>query len=263
MLDRTREGSTVARSLRRGSERLAAALEGSRLVHAVSRLRRATGDDDDAGNRARHRASVAVRSSTIGTVLGAGAAVGDRLSGAATGARVFAVGLAVRSWALASAGYRWLTAEPDPDVIVIDLRETRTVGPIIAAIDGAVVAVKGSAATSRIDDLAAGGLSLVRARPVRVASLFAIGAVASGVALAAGTGALTQWTVAASLALLALSALGLRSRRTLEELCSSRPVRILAAAFEPPEPPARAVDGRSADGTDLEDDSEGAVDEAN
>ncbi|MUV59818.1 hypothetical protein [Halobacterium sp. CBA1126] len=31
--------------------------------------------------------------------------------------------------------YRWLTAEPDPEVIVIDLRETYTVGPFIAILD--------------------------------------------------------------------------------------------------------------------------------
>ena len=31
--------------------------------------------------------------------------------------------------------YRWLTKEPDPEVIVIDLRETWTVGPIIALLD--------------------------------------------------------------------------------------------------------------------------------
>ena len=31
--------------------------------------------------------------------------------------------------------YRWLTAEPDPDVIVIDLRETYTVGPVITLFD--------------------------------------------------------------------------------------------------------------------------------
>ncbi|MFC7227991.1 hypothetical protein N0B31_11315 [Salinirubellus salinus] len=35
----------------------------------------------------------------------------------------------------ASFGYRWLTAEPDPDVVVIDLRKTWTVGPIIAILD--------------------------------------------------------------------------------------------------------------------------------
>lgn len=31
--------------------------------------------------------------------------------------------------------YRWLTKEPDPEIIVIDLRETYTVGPIIAILD--------------------------------------------------------------------------------------------------------------------------------
>jgi hypothetical protein len=35
--------------------------------------------------------------------------------------------------------WRWLTAEPDPDVIVIDLRETLTVGPVIAVLDWLVV----------------------------------------------------------------------------------------------------------------------------
>lgn len=31
--------------------------------------------------------------------------------------------------------YRWLTAEPEPEVIVIDLRETWTVGPVIDLLD--------------------------------------------------------------------------------------------------------------------------------
>ncbi|WP_224333827.1 hypothetical protein [Haloprofundus halobius] len=31
--------------------------------------------------------------------------------------------------------YRWLTTEPDPEVIVIDLRETYTVGPFIRLLD--------------------------------------------------------------------------------------------------------------------------------
>lgn len=31
--------------------------------------------------------------------------------------------------------YRWLTAEPDPDVVIIDLSETWTAGPIIAILD--------------------------------------------------------------------------------------------------------------------------------
>jgi len=31
--------------------------------------------------------------------------------------------------------YRWLTAEPEPEVIVIDLRETHTVGPFFTMLD--------------------------------------------------------------------------------------------------------------------------------
>ena len=34
--------------------------------------------------------------------------------------------------------YRWLTKEPEPEVIVIDLRETYTVGPFIKVIDGVI-----------------------------------------------------------------------------------------------------------------------------
>jgi len=31
--------------------------------------------------------------------------------------------------------YRWFTTEPDPNVIVIDLRETYTVGPLLSVLD--------------------------------------------------------------------------------------------------------------------------------
>ncbi|WP_256301953.1 hypothetical protein [Haloarchaeobius salinus] len=34
--------------------------------------------------------------------------------------------------------YRWLTKEPEPDVIVIDLRETYTVGPFIKLLDAVI-----------------------------------------------------------------------------------------------------------------------------
>ena len=38
-------------------------------------------------------------------------------------------------WIRRSFLYRWLTKEPDPDVIVIDLRDTYTVGPFVALLD--------------------------------------------------------------------------------------------------------------------------------
>jgi hypothetical protein len=38
-------------------------------------------------------------------------------------------------WIRHSFLYRWLTKEPEPDVVVIDLRETYAVGPLIALLD--------------------------------------------------------------------------------------------------------------------------------
>ncbi|KPN29449.1 hypothetical protein SY89_00162 [Halolamina pelagica] len=38
--------------------------------------------------------------------------------------------------------YNWLTAEPEPEVIVIDLRETWTVGPFIKILDWAIETTK-------------------------------------------------------------------------------------------------------------------------
>lgn len=34
-----------------------------------------------------------------------------------------------------SFAYRWLTSDPDPDVVVVDLRETLTIGPVLAGLD--------------------------------------------------------------------------------------------------------------------------------
>lgn len=34
-----------------------------------------------------------------------------------------------------STGYRWLTQEPEPDGVVIDLRDTYTIGPFVALLD--------------------------------------------------------------------------------------------------------------------------------
>lgn len=48
------------------------------------------------------------------------------------------VGETVGRWVRGSWLYGWLTAEPDPEVIVVDLRETWTVGPVIAALDRVV-----------------------------------------------------------------------------------------------------------------------------
>jgi len=49
-----------------------------------------------------------------------------------------AVGDGVRRVARDSFLIQWLTKEPEPAVIVIDLRETRTVGPVVRLLDWAI-----------------------------------------------------------------------------------------------------------------------------
>jgi hypothetical protein len=74
----------------------------------------------------RPRLRAAIEDSRLG-------AVSEWLSGADAsaddGGSRFAA-LLTESWL-----YRWLTTEPEPAVIVIDLRETRTVGPVLALLD--------------------------------------------------------------------------------------------------------------------------------
>jgi hypothetical protein len=53
-------------------------------------------------------------------------------------------------WLTGSALYQWLTAEPEPEVIVIDLRETWTVGPLLELLDRIITRVLPYWYTSRV-----------------------------------------------------------------------------------------------------------------
>ncbi|GAA0275876.1 hypothetical protein [Halobacterium noricense] len=68
--------------------------------------------------------------------------------------------------------YRWLTAEPDPEVIVIDLRETYTVGPFIAILDRVVETLvpyyRQSLLKRGVDGLAAHAARAADTRPGRL-----------------------------------------------------------------------------------------------
>lgn len=75
-------------------------------------------------------------------------AVETRVRRASEGSTLVGVAASLASRAEAvvrhSYGYRWLTAEPDPSVIVIDLRETRTVGPFVRLLERVVGPVEGA-----------------------------------------------------------------------------------------------------------------------
>jgi hypothetical protein len=63
------------------------------------------------------------------------------------------------SWVRNSTLYSWLTAEPDPDVVVIDLRETYTVGPFIMILDKLIPHIERGFANSRLSTILSGVLS--------------------------------------------------------------------------------------------------------
>ena len=68
--------------------------------------------------------------------------------------------------------YQWLTREPEPDVIVIDLRETRTIGPFIHLLDAGIERVRPYWNESRlkrgVDRLGRGIDRALQTRPGRV-----------------------------------------------------------------------------------------------
>lgn len=134
---------------------------------------------------------------------------------------------------------RWLTAEPDPDVIVIDLREVRTVRPFVLALESVLDGLATATVYSRTGAVAYRALDRLARAPVRSAGsvlLLATGAGGLGTITGDGPSTATLGVLGAS-ALVGL--LALAETRSWRELRETRPVGWLASAFSPPEPPER------------------------
>jgi len=144
--------------------------------------------------------------------------------------------------------YGWLTAEPDPEVIVIDLRETWTVGPFIRLLDATLDRLVPALDDSRITGAARAGVRYTLAAPAVVAGLavLVVGLSLGLVSVAGGTLGMTRLGLVVSAVVAGIVAT--RERRSWAELRETRPVELLVAALEPPEPPERS--DRSTDGAD-------------
>ncbi|MHB9288006.1 hypothetical protein ACKVMT_13305 [Halobacteriales archaeon Cl-PHB] len=131
--------------------------------------------------------------------------------------------------------YRWLTSEPDPEVVVIDLRETHTIGPILRLLDR----VAASRPARWLDAQAAtfGGrtTTIIRQAPLKSLSGVFVGLALTQLALSVVDASVASpglW-----LLVLAVATLGTRVDASWETLAESRIGRALTAAFVPPEPP--------------------------
>lgn len=167
------------------------------------------------------------------------ATVRDRLSRALDASRLVgatrtAEATAVR-WGRGSRIVRWFLAEPDPEVVVVDLRETYTVGPVIHAAAWSGTRARRLAERSGLDAAASKAADRFRDAPLRSGGAVVVATALVGIAtsLLAG-GAVGGWLLLLGVALLAT-----RERRSASELAETRLGRALVAAFEPPEPPER------------------------
>jgi len=165
-------------------------------------------------------------------------ALSGRLSVAATESRITSTAATVSDWARASWCYRWLTAEPDPDVIVIDLRETYTVGPIISVLDRVVDPLADAWAGSTVETT----LSGIADAPVRALGIVVAVAVLVETALSLALGDFTQSSPLVRAVVFGLAALASQVPLSASEIAKTRTGRLLRAILEPPEPPAEERD---------------------
>ena len=158
----------------------------------------------------------------------------------------------VSSWVRHSALYQWLTAEPDPEVIVIDLRETRTVGPVLRILDRVIDRLVAAADDSLVVDAIQRGITATAMAPLRVGGL---GIAAVGVLLAAGSvvGDTSLTRIGIGVALAVAGMVVMQDDRDWATLRATRPVKLLISAFEPPEPPEPPESSESREGSDSPD----------
>jgi len=136
--------------------------------------------------------------------------------------------------------YQWLTAEPDPEVIVIDLRETWTVGPIITIIDRLVGELTASTQTSAFVGGARRLATTFRAQPVNVVSLAVIASALCVLLVGGLTQSLSVVSAVDAILTALVGMVGVGSGITIKEIRETRAAQLLISAFEPPEPPSTA-----------------------
>lgn len=206
-------------------------IRGSALVASIARdlgrLRAGLGDLEGVVDSWR-------RSSAVVTLLhdaSRGVAV------AASDASVTNLTTRMERWIRSSFGYRWLTAEPEPEVVVIDLRDTFTVGPFLTLLDDLVELYLGVRPASSVHNAIEATIDYVLLRPIRAGSVVLLGGVATHVAFTIAFREVDVNQFFDWVALAVLGAHGLGYETTLEELSEMREVQLLIAALEPPEPP--------------------------
>lgn len=238
MTDTITEGSTAVRAISRLRERVDVAAASARTLAVVRRTQDAGRPAAAAG---RQEAGETVAEQSIDAQQDAPAVAQEDasdglLAALLRDATVTGVASRIGTFARSSWLYRWLTAEPEPEIIVIDLRKTRSVGPIIQWLDSVLRELTPATVTSGAVRVGYRFRNRARERPVRVASIATIAGVVLAFLALATTGDPVGPAVLFLVAFLLLALRGTQSTRTWADIAETRWYQSLAAAFEPPEP---------------------------
>ena len=158
-------------------------------------------------------------------------------SGVYTSALSYRLVSGVRRFVESSWLYRWLTAEPDAEVVVIDLRETLSAGPVLAQIDQRIrdfIAVMPTSGGLRRGYRLRDGF---RAHPIRIVSFGALGVILVGFLGIVATGGPVGIATFGLMIGLLVAARGTQNRTPLSEITDTSWYQTLAETFEPPAPP--------------------------
>lgn len=139
------------------------------------------------------------------------------------------------TWTRTSYLYRWLTKEPEPDVIVIDLRKTLTVGPLIALVDRIVADLTPAYRRSRLRKHTTDTTNAVHRAPIRAVSIVIAVAVLIHLGFDFILGRLNVTTLGIQAVVLLAAGLGTQIRMSWDELVETRVMQLLIAMFEPPD----------------------------
>lgn len=157
------------------------------------------------------------------------------MASAAGTSKLAGLGSTLARWSRSAWLYRWLTAEPEADVVVIDLRDSLALRPLFVVIDSLASVSPWLANASAWRLLRTAGSDLA-AEPVRTASLAALAAVGTETALSLVGGGLSSAGVGVRLLLLGVALAGTRVRYSPAELRETRVYGLLAQLVVPPEP---------------------------
>lgn len=145
--------------------------------------------------------------------------------------------------------YRWLTAEPEPDVIVIDLRETWTVGPVLAVLDWMVGRVARFGRRSYTGKVVRQVSTTSTENPTGVLSIVLLVAVATNLFATALLSSLTVAGLAVRLLLVAVAIIG--TQVPPSALGESHTYKVAVAIVTPP-----AIEPEGEDNSEHGDDKE-------